>query len=261
MDGSETISLESVPARWLVEHPRNLLIGDGPYALALGQVLGATCVGLDDLLFGPTMHDEGGFPQLLGSLEGVILVAGVGDTAADLLRWHEVVWQWIEKLSPEGDQHDVAILFVLADASGSSIADGLALGLGLEKIDPATNGHGFARMGDTLETLCTTLAAIHPMDLPPLRARKAANQRYQALEELKHAASLNEPTALHAAVEWVRSAFEGCEYHLDLFCRPPNHRNGNQLRTWLNGIVTGSVTPYDKAAESPLDWLCDTKFL
>jgi hypothetical protein len=250
-----------VPDAWRSSPPHLLVLGEGAYARALAQVLAAACIRPDEIAAEPAPNEVGGYTKVLGSLERVILVAGAGDTAADLLRWHEAVWQWIEKLSPEGDQHDVAILFVLADASGSSLADGLALGLGLEKIDPATTGHGIARMSDSLETLCTTLAAIRPMDLPPLRARRAANERHQALEMLKHAASLNEPATLRVAAERVQVAFTGQEYNLDLFCRPPSHRNGNLLRGWLNRIVTGGVTPYD-AGESvvgPLEWLTEAK--
>ncbi len=248
-----------LPKTWRASPPHLLVLGEGAYAHALAQILTASFLRPEDISADPAPNEGGGYTKVLVNLEAVILVAGTGDAASDLLRWHESVWRWIEKLSHEGDQHDVAILFVLADASGSSLADGLALGLGLEKIDPATTGHGIARMSDSLETLCASLVAIRPMDLPPLRARRAANERHQALEMLKHAASLNEPTALHAAAERVQVAFEGCEYHLDLFCRSPSHRNGNLLRGWLNRIVTGGVTPYD-AGESvvgPLGWLTE----
>lgn len=231
---------------WLSDPPIMLAVGEGSYAAALAFVLGSVLIDASGPFTGSQENYEQPVPLVLRNLEQVILVAGAGNTASDLLRWHEAVWQWIEKLSPEGDEHDVAILFVLADASGSSLADGLAFGLGLEKIDPTTTGHGIARMSDSLDTLCTTLGAIRPMDLPPLRARRAANARHQALEELKDAASLNEPTALHASVEGVRIAFEGCEYHLDLFCQAPQHANGNRLRSLLQKIVTEEVTQYSQ---------------
>ena len=78
------------------------------------------------------------------------------------------------------------------------------------------------------------------MDLPPLRARRKANVRHSVLQALRDSQSAAE---VKLAAQQVFAAFSGCEYHLDLFCRPPAHRNGNRLRKLLSEIVTESVTP------------------
>ena len=45
------------------------------------------------------------------------------------------------------------------------------------------------------------------------------------------------------AAQDLLNAFTRQEFLLDIFCRAPSHRHGNLLRGWLNGAVTGSVTP------------------
>jgi hypothetical protein len=225
---------------WLSDPPRTIVVGKRAYASSLAFVLGAPLINASVLFAEPEVSDEGGFPLVLRELERVVFVSDTNETAADLLRWHEAGWRWIEKLSPDGEQHEVSILFVLPNGGDRNLPDALALGLGLEKIDPTTPGHGIARMGDSLGTLCATLAAIHPSDLPPLRARKAGDIRHAALRSLQNA---NTPENLTAAAQSVAECFHGHEYHLDLFCQQPSHRNGNQLRQWLREVVTGGVAP------------------
>jgi hypothetical protein len=165
------------------------------------------------------------------------------------------VWWWIEKLSPEGEQHEVTILFVLPTSSADVLAESLAVGLGLEKLDPES-GHGIARIGDPLESLCQALSAIRPCDLPPLRARRAGNVRHRAIRQLIGAGS---PDYLAQSARDVAECFRGQEYHLDLFCKPPSHRNGNQFRQWLRHAVAEGVTRDDlaKAKADLAKWLIE----
>lgn len=224
---------------WLCEPPITLTVGEGSYAAALAFVLGSVLIDASALVFGCQENSGEPAPLVLRNLEKVVLVGGVGDSSADLLARHKDVWRWIEKLSPEGEQHDVAILFVLPLSSSSSLGKSLGVGLGLEKFDPES-GHGIARMGDSLETLCRVLSAIRPCDLPPLRARQAGNIRHKAIRQL---AVANDREELNQAARNVAACFAGEEYHLDMFCRPPSHRNGNHLRQWLRDAVTAGVTP------------------
>ena len=244
----------SVPDPWLPNPPQTLLIGDGPYARSLAFIIGGAILPSDDLLSGVEEPQEGGLPQVFGSLERVIFVAGAVQSGSDLLRWHRALWIWIEKLSPEGEQHEVALLFVLPDSSVASLEESLAVGLGLKKLDSAS-GHGVVRMGDSMESLLGKLSAICPLDLPPLRARQTADAARVALHRLGRA---HDPADIRDAASKVLTIFSGREYHLDLFCRPPSHRNGNLLRGWLRAIVTDGVTPDSvKEGNHLAEWLAD----
>lgn len=238
---------------WMSTPPQALLIGDGAYSGALSLVLGAGSIGPAELLVGLGEPGDTGYPQVLRGLERAIIVAGASQSASDILRCHAALWRWIEKLSPEGDQHEVAILLVLPQSSGDSLAESMAIGLGLEKFDPEL-GHGIARMGDSLEFLCQALSAIRPCDLPPLRARQEGNARHKAIRQLAVAGDQEELTQ---AARNVAECFAGEEYHLDLFCRPPSHRNGNQLRKWLQEAVTNGVTPdsVESTKSSLAEWI------
>jgi hypothetical protein len=247
-----------LPETWLASPPSNLVVGVGAYASALALILGGEFIRTEQILVGPGPNEVGGFPRVLGGLERVFLVASSSHSAADLLRIHDVVWDWVEKLSPDGDQQELSILFVVPSASCESLAIPLAAGLGLERFEVGTPGHGLIRMDSPLPALFAAVATVPSQDLPPLRAQQAANRRHALLKALIKATEDEVP----AAARRVNEAFVGQEYLLDLFCRPPSHRNGNQLRGWLNAVVTEEVTPYNAARSdgSPSDWLDEGRF-
>ena len=207
---------------------------------------------------GPAANESGAFSQVLGSLEKVFLVAATSQSAADLMRLHDALWQWVEKLSPDRDQHELAILFVMP-VGAEGITNALAAGLGMESFRPDVPGHGLAKMEDSLQCLLAAAGAIIPQDLPPLRARLAADERHAVLAELKLALT---GEGVLAAARRVNEVFHKKEYLLDLFCRPPSHRNGNRLRAWLSKVVTQGVTPCGEAGsdQCPSDWLDETRF-
>ena len=249
-------SFSTIPESWLSDPPETLIIGDGPYAQALGLILGAVVLDVDDLIKGAGETGEGGLPLVLSDLRRAIIVAGASESASDLLRCHEAIWRWIEKLSPEGEQHEIATLFVLPPSSADAFSESLAVGMGMENLNSEL-GVGFARMGDSLESLCRAASAIHPSDLPPLRALQARNARHRAIRQLLQA---DTPGALSQAARNVSECFHGMEYHLDLFCQAPSHRNGNLMRQWLRTAVTEAVTPeFSKTARINLaEWLRPT---
>ena len=245
----------SIPESWQFEPLETLVIGEGPYARSLALVLRAGRISPEQILVGIEVPQEGGVPQVLGGLKSAVFIAGASQSAADILGCHAALWRWIERLSPEREQHELAILFILPPSAGHVPAESLAIGLGCEKFDPES-GHAIARMGDSLESLCRALSAIRPCDLPPLRARQASNTRHKAIHQLIEAGS---PNDFAQAARNVAECFRGQEYHLDLFCKPPSHRNGNQFRQWLRHTVTEGVTPDDlaKAMADLAKWLIE----
>jgi len=247
------------PGCWITYPPNVLVVGDGVFASALAQVFGVGILRTSEMLAGPDPNEGGGYPKVLGSLKRVCLVAGIWHTATDLLRWHDAVWDWVCKLSPDGDQHDLAVAWILPPGCGASLGEGILTGLSLCGADAPAEGHAIIPMDAPLAEMLATVARITPSDLPPLRARLAGDQRYGSLRALWRALEAGDGPGIREAASRVSEVFAGREYLLDLFCRQPSHRNGNLLRKWLSKAVTGEVTPYsdDTPAESPKDWLND----
>lgn len=197
----------------------------------------------DQLHAGPESNLGGGYPRVLENIKQGFLVVSEDMSPADALRCHKSIWNWIGKLSSAGDQHELAFLFVLPENASKEFEDALAVGICVPMIDPAATGHGVWRCSGEFSELLDLVTATHPMDLLPLMARRSADSRRLALTRLRAAAMHDDPTAIGAAVQAVVDAFSAAEHRLDLFCRPPSHRHGNLLRTWLNAGVTGRVTP------------------
>jgi hypothetical protein len=66
--------------------------------------------------------------------------------------------------------------------------------------------------------------------------------KHATLAKLHASIGANNATAVREAAREVLAAFSGCEYLLDVYCRPPSHQHGNLLRSWLNATVTEAVT-------------------
>lgn len=245
MNGSDLRVRVLVPQEWFTNPPRTLVIGSGPFARALTGIFAAGSLDFNVLTADPASDEDGGYPRVLERLERVCLVADERISGSEALQLHGATWEWVKKLTSAGDQHELTFVFI-AGGDSKTFEEALALGLGVAAIDPATTGHGIWRMGDSLEGLLSLFGRIRPMDLLPLRARRAADVRHVALARLRTAIAQDDPSIASEAARDVLSTFSGQEYHLDLFCRHPSHRHGNLLRTWLNSAVTGSVTP---------DWL------
>jgi hypothetical protein len=101
------------------------------------------------------------------------------------------------------------------------------------------------------------------MDLVYLRARQAADERRIALSGFEAAACGNNPASAAEAAKTVLARFQGREYDLDLFCKVPSHRHGNQLRDLLHSLVTGGVTPawWEAQRSQVLDLLAGNRLL
>ena len=231
-----------VPYEWQLVPPESVVVGVGTYTRALASILGTIVLPFDRLHAGPAPNAGGGYPRVLENVRQVLLVVPEDMAPADAMRCHRAVWGWIEKLSSAGDQHDLRFLFILPETASAGYEEALAVGLCVPVIDPATTGHAVWHRSGELSTLLKLIAAIRPMDIVRLKARRFADRRRRALAGLRIAVMGDAPETVLAAVLAVLDAFRGMEYHLDLFCRPPSHRHGNLLRGWLNAGVTGPVT-------------------
>lgn len=237
-----TVTPESLPGDWQTSPPQSLVVGDGPYTAALATLLGTASIPLALLNAPPEPNERGGYTRVLNELERVFLVVPEDMQPAEALHCHHSLWGLVEKLSSAGDHHDLAFLFILPPDASRSYEEGLAIGLAVPEIDPATTGHAVWRRSGPLSGLLDLVASIQPMDLPPLRARQARDTRHAALARMRAAIAQDSPSVGKEAARAVLDAFLDHEYHLDQFCRPPWHSHGNLLRTWLGASVTSPVT-------------------
>jgi hypothetical protein len=247
----------NIPDDWQETPPQGLVVGDGPYTAALAAVLGIEYAPLALLNFQAQPNDRGGHRRMLDQLASVFLVVPEDMQPAEALHCHCQVWSLVEKLSSAGEQHDLAFLFVLPADAPRSYEKSLALGLAIPEITPATTGHAVCRRSSSLSQLRNLAASTTPMDLPPLRARQSRDTRHVALARLRASVQQDDPSAATAAARQVLEAFSEQEYHLDQFCRPPGHPNGNLLRVWLSIAVTKPVTPdwWSVSKQQLTDWL------
>lgn len=232
-----------VPERWIEEPPIVLVVGSGPYALALSQVLGADRIAPDALASGVLPGDSGSYPRALNALERVFVVASPDQSPADLICLHEALWDWVKLLSAAKEEHKLAIQFLLPPSASGDFSRSLAVGLSVPELDSGQTGHAASSIGTGLTSLLSVASGITPMDFVQLCNRRKADQYRSNLLALKNAADETAENRLRAAAARVLASFHDQEYHLDLFCRPPCHRNGNRLRSILAEIVTERVTP------------------
>jgi hypothetical protein len=248
-----------IPDEWRYESPESFVGGVGAYSSALASIMGTVALPFDQMLGGPGPDIGGGYPRVLDRLKRAFLVVPEDMSPADALRCHQSLWNWVEKLSSAGDQHDLAFVFVLPVTAGKEYEGALAVGLCVPSIDPTLTGHGVWRQSDELMELLELAAAIRPMDALSWRSRLRSDQRRLALSQLRVAVTRGDVTAIGGAVQAVRDAFHQEAYHLDLFCNAPSHQNGNLLRRWLSEGVTSPVTQ-DWCAEGRKNiptWLAD----
>ncbi len=233
-----------IPPHWRYAPPESLVVGKGAYAAALASVFKAEAITFENLRDGLKWINDSSYPQVLSDLARVFLVMSGSMSAADALQCHEAVWDWVGRLAPAGDQHELVFVFILTSDESKEFEDALAVGLSIAEIDPATTGHAVWRSSGALTELVCLLASVQPMDLLPLRARRTSDVKYATLERLRATVSRSDATAVRDAAREVLVAFSGSEYLLDVFCRPPSHRHGNLLRKWLTVTVTESVTQH-----------------
>lgn len=240
---NENEATAAVPEEWLHSPPRSLVVGDGAYARVLAFALGSNQFSAKNLLAKPAAMTGRGHPLVLAKLERVCLVASNTQGAPELIRWHKGMWDWVGRLSRNGDEHDLAIVFILPDTHGAALVQSLRTDLALSGSELREHGHDICFMTDSLAFIATSIGAVRPMDFAALAARRRADVRHAAIDRLRATLTQSDYGVYQEAVQAVATAFKGAEYQLDLFCRAPAHRNGNALRQWLAASVTGQVTP------------------
>jgi len=234
--------MSRIPDELRYKSPESLVVGIGAYSAALASIMGSVAMAFDQIHDGPEPDIGGGYPRVLDNLKRVFFVVSDDMSAAEALRCHQAIWNWVEKLSCAGDQHDLVFIFILPATASKEYEDALAVGLCVPEIVPATTGHAVWRSSGTLLGLLDLVTATRPMDLLPLMARRTVDAKRLALARLRVVIMQNDYAVIREAAQAVLDAFHSAEYHLDLFCRPPSHRHGNLLREWLHADVTGPVT-------------------
>ena len=236
----------SIPNDWFSEPPRLLVVGGGPYANSLAQVLGAAQLALECLEGGPERNEGGGFSRVLDHLETVFLVMPDAIAPAEALWHHHWIWDWIEKLTLGREFHEVAVIFILGAEVPASFDLALATSLAVVAVDPAICGHAIWRSSGELPDLIKVARQLIRKDLQALRCRRSVNVQCKSLRALVAVAQSDaDDKAWSSVVNSVADAFRSRNNYLnmDLFCVPPCHRNGHLLRQLLHAAVTEPVTP------------------
>jgi hypothetical protein len=205
-------------------------------------VFGSVFISFETLRAGVKSVEAGSCPLVLENLKRVFLVVSSDRSPADMIGCHRMIWNWVMRLSPCGDQHDLVFVFVLPPDAPAGYEGDLAVGLGIQNVAPKTFGMAFWRASGTLRELLNVVSEIQPIDLPLLRAKQKTDACRATLTQLLTAVQGDEQAAVWRCAQDVLSVFTGLEYQLDLFCKMPSHQNGNRLRKWLHESVTETVT-------------------
>lgn len=243
----------SLPEDWAKNPPSSLVVGGSPYGFAFAATLGAGFLNL------ATAKIESGNRvslRVLEELRYLFLVLNESDSASNAIQCHRAAWGWIEKLTSAGAEHDIITLFVLPSHDSGHIQSALSTWLCVSAERTSSVGFGFWRRSSGLADLSELIEKIQPKDLLGLRARQARDSRYASVQKLRTAVTSTDSVAAIAAARELCAAFDGKDYLLDMFCRPPSHSHGNLLRNWLKTTVTDSITPDWNTAKQQLNlWL------
>jgi hypothetical protein len=230
-----------IPADWFGNPPTALVVGGGPYAAALAQVLRAGRLTAEDL--GNSARAIESTSRVLDELERVFVVADASESPADVLRSYDALWRWVQLLTKAKKEHRLAVLFVVPEGAAEDFGSVLAVGIAAPIIDPETTGCGVVEMSAGLAQLLGAATRICPNDFVALNGRRKADLHYSALAGFREAVEQGNVPHVKAAASQVRAAFRGAEHYLDSFCQKPCHPNGHRLREMLDVAVTESVTP------------------
>jgi len=241
--------LDEFSEGWLDQPPELLVVGESLFAHALGGILGITPV--PPRIFQESGNDSRSGTELLvlSRLRLIFVVAGLGDSAGDLVALHRGLWEWVVRFTADQEEHRLRLVFILPPPF-DRLASSLASGLAFPSLEAAGKACSIVAMDLSLADLLTTASTTAMTDFVAVRGRFKADLRRNALRRLADLVSRSDAgsevaEAIRDAAVAVTEVFRNQEYDLDLFCRPPRHRNGNLLRQWLGHAVTGMVTPLD----------------
>lgn len=241
--------LDEIPEGWLDQPPQLLVVGESPFARALGGILGIDPVAPGIFQGSGNNSPHGNNLLVLSRLRLVFVVAGPRDVAGDLVALHRGLWEWVVRLTADQEEHRLRLVFILPPPF-DRLASSLASGLAFPSLEAAGKACSIIAMGLPLTDLLTTAAATPMTDFVAVRGRFRADLRRNTLRQLAGLVSRSDSgsdvaEAIRDAAVTVMEVFRNQEHDLDLFCCSPRHRNGNLLRQWLGHAVTGMVTPLD----------------
>lgn len=231
-----------IPENWAYDPPSILVVGGGPFPQALAQVLQARQVLTGELDLDFPSRASVKLPRVLSELSIVFVVVGANWEAAEAAAINEAVWKWVLSFTELKEDHLLAVHFVLHPSSGTSFHQALMASLALSDQDDENSGYGFSCMSDGLAGILAVADRIIPKDYVALRNRRTSDIRRSALERFRGSVATGSNSDIKRAAESLVEVFFKEEHLLDMFCRKPSHRNGHRLRTFLNLLVTDTVT-------------------
>jgi hypothetical protein len=231
-----------IPEDWAYDPPRILVVGDGPFPQVLAQVLQARLVLPGTLESEFPSGTSVKLPRVLSELSIVFVVVGVNWAAAEAAGINDAIWNWVLSFTEQKEDHLLAVQFVLPPCSGNGFRGALMASLALSGRDYEKAGFGFSCMSNGLSGILAVADRIIPKDYVALRNRRTSDIRRSALERFRGSVATGSVSDIKRAAESLAEVFFKEEHLLDMFCRKPSHRNGRRLRTFLNLLVTDTVT-------------------
>lgn len=231
-----------IPENWAYDPPRILVVGEGPFPLALAQVLQARLVLPGTLESEFSSLTSVKLPRVLNELSIVFVVIGANWAAAEAAGINDAIWNWVLSFTELKEEHLLAVQFVLAPSSGTGFRGALMASLALSGRDYEKAGFGFSCMSDGLSGILAVADRIIPSDFVVLRNRRKADIRRSTLERFRVSVVTGNDSEIKKAAESVAAVFFNEEHLLDMFCRKPSHPNGRRLRFFINQLVTDAVT-------------------
>jgi hypothetical protein len=218
---------------WTLQESESLVVGDGFYARALASALGAFSLSLGYRqrgALGPTVRSK-----TWEGLNRAFLVVPERMSVAETLWHHQSLWHRVQILSPFGDQHDLAVVFIIPGHAPMAFDLALASGLSLSVSELPSNGHAIWRRSGTLRQLLDLTGRIVLKDLLLINARREKDLRRLALRRLMFAVKRDDHAGVRDAARVVLDVFGQSLYILDCYCRHPHHHSyGNLVRRWLH---------------------------
>ncbi len=227
----------ATPSPRLQRVPQTLIVGTGPYARSLAQILDARPFELEMLDI-----EQPALDRLLNSATRILLVIGGSCSAPNAISQYDQIYTCIRKRSKQRHFHQISVIFICPEHTPLEFETGIADGIGLDNID-TTKGVNVWRRSESLGLLLQRLQSTGAADWSELENRRRSRPKALSLVALISVILSGPLSKISSAAQAVWTEFAEDSHVLENYCNPPHHRNARKWREWLQNAVTGEVTP------------------
>lgn len=161
---------------------------------------------------------------------------------ADLLWRHERLWSLLQESTELREFHEIRCVIAMYDAAGGQPEELLRDQLRVTNLDGSA-GYSVWKRTTGLAMLLNLVASSRTTTSRHWTRRKEGDPGYRLLVNLQIELKEGKTQSVIHAASRAWNHFEARQAHLDYYCEPPRHSNGNEWRKWLRRTVTEPVTP------------------